>query len=62
MPSAYSSGDSATQCEHVSSRPEAAMQNAVPASYCAKTRVARAAFARAIDVDSCERFEMKSDV
>lgn len=62
LPSAYSSCESATQCEHVSSRPEAAMQTAVPASCCAKTRVERAAFARAVDVDSCGRFEMKSDI
>lgn len=63
LPSACSSGDSATQCEHVSIKPEAAMQTAVPASCCAKTRVERAASARATeDVASCGRFEMKSDV
>lgn len=62
LPSAYSSGDSATQCEHVSSRPEAAMHTAVPASCCAKTRVERAAFARAVDGNSCGRFEIKAEV
>jgi hypothetical protein len=47
---AYSSGDSATQCAQVSTRPDAEIQIAVPASCWAKTKVARAAAARFFDL------------
>jgi hypothetical protein len=46
LPAAYSSAVSATQCAQVSMRPEGEMHTAVPASCCAKTRVARAAAVR----------------
>ena len=61
LPFSCSFDDSATQCE-VSIGPEGAMQTAVPASCCAKTKAGCAASARAADFDSCGRFKMKFDV
>jgi hypothetical protein len=50
LPAAYSSAVSATQCAQVSTTPEGSIHTAVPASCCAKTRVARAAAARIAEV------------
>jgi hypothetical protein len=49
LPAAYSSAVSATQCAQVSMRPEESIHTAVPASGCAKTRVARAAAVRGVE-------------